>query len=59
MHLPGLLRAMLMASGVNLLLGDTLATAAAMVTGLHGQSAEWYAGLQTAGKRSINRALPC
>lgn len=47
--LPGLLPVVLLAMGVNLVIGVTLATSAAMVTGAHAQSAFFYAGLQTAG----------
>lgn len=47
--LPGLPQAVLLAAALNLVIGVTLATSAAMVTGVHGQS-EWvYALLQTAG----------
>lgn len=49
LHLPGLLKVIVLAAGVNLLLGITLATSAAMVTGLHRQSPSQYAALQTAG----------
>jgi MFS family permease len=48
-HLPGLLRATVLAGGLNFVYGVTLATSAAMVTGLHGQSERSYALLQTAG----------
>lgn len=48
-RLPGLRALVLLAAGVNLVVGVTLATAAALVTGVHGQSAGWYGGLQTAG----------
>lgn len=47
--LPGLKRLVILAAGVNLIIGVTLASSAAMVTGLLGQSAGYYAGLQTAG----------
>lgn len=49
LRLPGLPGLVLLAAGVNLVVGVTLATAAALVTGLHAQSAGWYGGLQTAG----------
>ncbi|MET3179535.1 UNVERIFIED_ORG: MFS family permease [Variovorax guangxiensis] len=49
LRLPGLLRLTMLTSGVNLMLGTTLASAAAMVTGLHQRSATYYAGLQTLG----------
>jgi MFS family permease len=48
-RLPGLLRLTLLTSGVNLMLGTTLASSAAMVTGLHHRSATYYATLQTLG----------
>ena len=48
-YLPGLRRLVILAAGVNLVLGATLASSAALVTGLHRQSAGYYAGLQTAG----------
>lgn len=47
--LPGLLRAILQAAGVNLVIGATLATAAAMMTGYFGQSEQTYAWLQVGG----------
>ncbi|MDN3718586.1 MFS transporter [Roseibium salinum] len=47
--LPGLMRAILQAAGVNLIIGATLATAAAMVTGLFAQSEQVYAWLQVGG----------
>jgi MFS family permease len=47
--LPGLKRVVLLAAAENLVIGVTLATSAAMVTGIHAQSARYYAGLQTAG----------
>jgi MFS family permease len=49
LHLPGLLRLTGLTAGVNLMLGTTLASSAAMVTGLHHRSATYYAGLQTLG----------
>lgn len=49
LRLPGLLRLTMLTSGVNLMLGTTLASSAAMVTGLHQRSATYYAGLQTLG----------
>jgi MFS family permease len=48
-HLPGLKRATALAIGLNFVYGVTLATSAAMVTGLHGQSEQSYALLQAAG----------
>ncbi|KJE36333.1 MFS transporter [Thalassospira sp. HJ] len=48
-HLPGLKRVIALTASVNLVFGITLATSAAMVTGLHGQSEEHYALLQTVG----------
>ncbi len=47
--LPGLKQVVLLAAAENLVIGVTLATSAAMVTGLHAQSSHYYAGLQTAG----------
>ncbi|MFL9907543.1 MFS transporter [Paraburkholderia sp. RL17-337-BIB-A] len=47
--LPGLKEVVLLAAAENLVIGVTLATSAAMVTGLHAQSNRYYAGLQTAG----------
>jgi MFS family permease len=49
LRLPGLLRLTMLTAGVNLMLGTTLASSAAMVTGLHQRSATYYAGLQTLG----------
>jgi hypothetical protein len=49
MHLPGLKKVIALAAGVNLVIGVTLATSAAMVTGLLQRSAGDYAVLQTAG----------
>lgn len=49
LRLPGLAPLIVLTSGVNLVLGVTLATSAAMVTGLLHQSAPTYALLQTAG----------
>src|SRR6185369_8404746 len=46
---PGLLEAVLLAAAVNLVIGVTLATSAAMVTGVHGQTDSSYALLQVAG----------
>ncbi|WP_299811800.1 MFS transporter [uncultured Roseibium sp.] len=48
-RLPGLMRAILQASGVNLIIGATLATAAAMMTGFFAQSEQTYAWLQVGG----------
>ncbi|MGF6634196.1 MFS transporter [Paraburkholderia sp. MM6662-R1] len=47
--LPGLKKVIMFAAAENLVIGVTLATSAAMVTGLHAQSSRYYAGLQTAG----------
>jgi MFS family permease len=47
--LPGLTRVILQASGVNLIIGATLATAAAMMTGFFAQSEQLYAWLQVGG----------
>ncbi|NBJ09913.1 MFS transporter [Microvirga sp. SYSU G3D207] len=47
-HLPGLRRAAALSAGLNFVFGATLATSAAMVTGIHGQSEQSYALLQTA-----------
>ena len=46
---PGLLEAVLLAAAVNLVIGVTLATSAAMVTGVHGETDTYYALLQMAG----------
>jgi MFS family permease len=46
---PGLRRLVIQAAGVNLVVGVTLASSAALATGVHAQSAAWYAGLQAAG----------
>lgn len=48
-NLPGLSRLVVLACGVNLVIGATLASSAALVTGLHGRSSGYYAGLQMAG----------
>lgn len=48
-HLPGLKRVIALTASVNLIFGVTLATSAAMVTGLYAQSEEHYALLQTVG----------
>ncbi len=47
--LPGLVRLVLLAAAENLVIGTTLATSAAMVTGTFGQTSEFYAALQVAG----------
>jgi hypothetical protein len=47
--LRGLLQLIVLAAGVNLVVGVTLATSAAMVTGTFHQSGNNYALLQTAG----------
>lgn len=46
---PGLKDLVVLAASLNLVIGVTLATSAAMVTGLHGQSEFSYAVLQVAG----------
>lgn len=48
-YLPGLKRVIALTASVNLVFGITLATSAAMVTGLYGQSDAHYALLQTIG----------
>jgi MFS family permease len=48
-HLPGLKKVILLAAAENLVIGVTLATSAAMVTGIHHQSGRFYAVLQTLG----------
>jgi MFS family permease len=48
-QLPGLRKLIVLAAGVNLVIGVTLATSAARVTGLYHQSANDYALLQAAG----------
>ncbi|NTJ45002.1 MFS transporter [Agrobacterium larrymoorei] len=48
-RLPGLMEVVLLAAAVNLIIGVTLATSAAMVTGIHGETETYYAVLQTAG----------
>ncbi|MEM5311176.1 MFS transporter [Paraburkholderia sp. JHI869] len=47
--IPGLLEMILLAAGVNLVVGVTLATSAAMFTGVYGQTASAYAWLQVGG----------
>ncbi|MBB2931323.1 MFS transporter [Paraburkholderia silvatlantica] len=47
--IPGLLEVSVLAAGVNLVVGVTLATSAAMFTGVYGQTASAYAWLQVAG----------
>jgi MFS family permease len=49
LHLPGLQKVILLAAAENLVIGVTLATSAAMVTGVHHQSGRHYAVLQTVG----------
>jgi hypothetical protein len=49
LRLPKLRQIVLLAMGVNLVIGVTFATSAAMVTSLHGASQSFYALLQTAG----------
>lgn len=48
-RLPGLKSVIMLAAAENLVIGVTLATSAAMVTGFHHQTGQYYAGLQTAG----------
>lgn len=48
-QLPDLLRAIFQAAGVNLIIGATLATAAAMMTGFFDRSEQEYAWLQVGG----------
>jgi MFS family permease len=48
-NLPGLFRLTVVTAGVNLVLGVTLASSAAMVTGVFRQSEQAYALLQSAG----------
>lgn len=47
--LPGLPRLIALAAGVNLVVGGTLATSAALLMGVHARSASEYAWLQSAG----------
>jgi MFS family permease len=47
--LPGLRRLVIQAAGVNLVVGVTLASSAALVTGVHAKTAAYYGALQTAG----------
>ncbi|MGC2779934.1 MAG: MFS transporter [Bradyrhizobium sp.] len=46
---PGLIETVLLAAAVNLIIGVTLATSAAMMTGIHGQTGTTYAFLQMTG----------
>jgi hypothetical protein len=46
---PGLIETVLLAAAINLVMGVTLATSAAMVTGVHGETDTSYALLQMAG----------
>ncbi|GLR91944.1 hypothetical protein GCM10007857_86620 [Bradyrhizobium iriomotense] len=48
-RLPGLMEVVLLAAAVNLVIGATLATSAAMVTGIHHETEAYYAILQTVG----------
>lgn len=48
-HLPGLRKVVALAAAENLVIGVTLATSAAMVTGIHHRSGQYYAVLQTVG----------
>jgi hypothetical protein len=48
-HRPGLIEAVTLAAAVNLVIGATLATSAAMMTGVHGATDTSYALLQMAG----------
>lgn len=47
--IPGLLELIMLAAGVNLVIGVTLATSAAMFTGVYNQSSSAYAMLQVGG----------
>lgn len=49
LHLPGLVDIVFLAAGVNLVIGVTTATSAAMVTGLQAQTDQYYAVLQAIG----------
>ncbi|MDP9995061.1 MFS family permease [Variovorax boronicumulans] len=49
LRLPGLMRLTVVTAGVNLVIGVTLASSAALVTGLYQRSANYYAGLQMLG----------
>ncbi|AFT84877.1 MFS transporter [Paraburkholderia phenoliruptrix] len=49
LSIGGLLELILLAAGVNLVIGVTLATSAAVFTGIYSQSASHYAALQVAG----------
>ncbi|MDR3368341.1 MFS transporter [Rhodoferax sp.] len=49
LHLPGLVQLITLSAGVNLVIGVTLATSAAMVTGTFHRSGNDYAALQTGG----------
>lgn len=46
---PGLMEVIILGGAVKLVVGATLATSAAMVTGVHGQTDTYYALLQVAG----------
>ncbi len=48
-RLPGLQRVVMLAAAENLVIGVTLATSAAMVTGIHHRSERFYTVLQTLG----------
>jgi len=48
-YTPGLRRLVIQAAGVNLVVGVTLASCAALVTGVHKQSADYFAILQAVG----------
>jgi len=49
MRLPGLGEVVALSFAVNLVIGVTLATSAAMVTGVHERGEAYYAGLQASG----------
>jgi hypothetical protein len=49
LHRPGLKSLIILAAALNLVIGVTLATSAAMLTGAYGRSGFYYAALQTAG----------
>jgi MFS family permease len=56
---PVLRRLVIQAAGVNLVVGITLASSAALVTGAHAESATYYAGLQMAGALATVIVLMC
>lgn len=56
---PVLRTLVIQAAGVNLVVGITLASSAALVTGTHAESAAYYAGLQMAGAVATVIVLMC